>query len=177
MHFTTLKMHLTVFMFYLKNLYVKIILSKGRWTLKLKIEQSDEYSEAEIIIRCNCIDKNLQRIIEQIQLSKFMLTAYKDDSTILLKSDVVFYLESVDEKTFIYCKSEVYSSPMKLYELEEMLKKSTFVRVSKSCILNIDYLESVRPLLNGKMEATLSNNEKIIINRHYVSEFKKKFGL
>lgn len=144
--------------------------------MKLKIEQSDEYSEAEIIIRCNCIDKNLQRIIEQIQLSKFMLTAYKDDSTILLKSDVVFYLESVDEKTFIYCRNEVYSSSMKLYELEEMLKKSTFVRVSKSCILNIDYLESVRPLLNGKMEATLSNNEKIIINRHYVPEFKKKFG-
>lgn len=145
--------------------------------MKLKIEQSEEYSEVEITIHCNTIDKNLQKIIEQIQLSSFIITAYKNGSTLLLKPDVIFYLESVDEKTFIYCRNDVYSSPMKLYELEEMLKATSFVRISRSCILNIDYLESVRTLLNGKMEGSLSNGEKVIINRHYVPEFKKKFGL
>lgn len=150
---------------------------QGGRKLKLRIEQSDEYNEVEIIIKCNMIDKNLQKIIEHIQMSSFILTASKDGNTILLKADNVYYLESVDEKTFIYCENKVYSSAMKLYELEEILKKSSFVRISKSCILNINYLESVRNLFNGKMEALLSNGEKVIINRHYVPEFKKKFGL
>lgn len=145
--------------------------------MKLTVEQSAEYAETEIIIHCNTIDRTLQKLIEQIQLSSYILTVQKENSTILLKPDAVYYLESVDEKTFVYIKNEVYSSSMKLYELEEYLKNSSFVRISKSCILNINYLESVRPLLNGKMEATLSNDEKVIINRHYVPEFKKKFGL
>ena len=43
--------------------------------------------------------------------------------------------------------------------------------------LNIEKLQSLKPLINGKLEANLKNNEKILINRHYVPEFKKKFGI
>ncbi|MGN0536950.1 MAG: LytTR family DNA-binding domain-containing protein [Acutalibacteraceae bacterium] len=145
--------------------------------MKLYIEQSDCYKETEIIIHCSILDRNLQKIIEQIQLASCILTVQKDDQTLLLKPDTVCYLESVDDKTFVYTEKEVYESQMKLYELEEFLKQASFVRISKSCILNINYLESVRPLLNGKMEALLSNGERIIVNRHYVPEFKRKFGL
>lgn len=66
---------------------------------------------------------------------------------------------------------------MKLFELEETLTNSSFVRISKSCILNIDFIEKVKPMLNGKYEVLLINGEKLIINRHYVPIFKKKFGL
>ena len=86
-------------------------------------------------------------------------------------------LKSVDEKTFIYCENDVYESRMKLFEFEEALINSSFVRISKSCILNIDFIEKVKPMLNGKYEVLLINGEKLIINRHYVPDFKKKFGL
>ena len=78
----------------------------------------------------------------------------------------------------------MYESNLKLYELEEQLKNTSYIRVSKSIILNIEKLQSVKPLINGKLEANLKNNEKILINnekilinRHYVPEFKKKFGI
>ena len=44
-------------------------------------------------------------------------------------------------------------------------------------ILNIHYLKSVKALFNGKYEAMLINDEKLIISRRYVSSFKKEFGL
>ncbi|MFR9043004.1 MAG: LytTR family DNA-binding domain-containing protein, partial [Intestinibacter bartlettii] len=88
-----------------------------------------------------------------------------------------YYIESVEEKTFVYLEKEVYESNLKLYELEEQLKNTSYIRVSKSIILNIEKLQSVKPLINGKLEANLKNNEKILINRHYVPEFKKKFGI
>ena len=72
--------------------------------------------------------------------------------------------------------AEVFSSDKKLYELEEQFKDSSFVRISKACILNIDHLDSVKVLINGRLEARLLNGEKLIINRHYVSAFKKKLG-
>ena len=101
----------------------------------------------------------------------------KDNSTKILKIEDICYFESVDEQTFVYTQEDVYSCQKKLYEAEEILSDTSFVRISKSCILNIDYLESVRALLNGKLEGTLSNDERVIINRHYVPAFKKKFGV
>lgn len=145
--------------------------------LKLTIDRSPEYIEAEINIKCGEIDKTIQDVIDLVQNKQRNLSVQQDGSTKTIPLSAVYYLESVDEKTFVYSKGEVFSTGMKLYEAEEMLSGTSFVRISKSCILNIDTLDSVRVLMNGKMEAALDNGEKLIINRHYVPGFKKKFGL
>ena len=145
--------------------------------LKLTIDKSPKYIEAEINIKCDEIDKTIQDVIDLVQNKQRNISVQQDGSTKTISLGSVYYLESVDEKTFVYGKDEVFSTVMKLYEAEEILSGTSFVRISKSCILNIDILDSVKVMLNGKMEATLDNGEKLIINRHYVPGFKKKFGL
>lgn len=144
--------------------------------MKLKIEMFDTCKETEVNIKCKEIDNRLKKAIDILKSDK-SFTVRKDNSTKVLKIEDIYYFESVDEQTFAYTQDDVYSCQKKLYEVESVLSDTSFIRISKSCILNIDYLESVRALLNGKLEGTLSNNEKVIINRHYVPEFKKKFGL
>lgn len=145
--------------------------------MKLVIEQNGNFQETEIIIRCSSINSELQKIIDAIKISSFTITAYKDGYLQKINHEDICYIESVDEKTFIYCENDVYDCKMKLFELEETLTNSSFVRISKSCILNIDFIEKVKPMLNGKYEVLLINGEKLIINRHYIPIFKKKFGL
>ena len=48
-----------------------------------------------------------------------------------------------------------------------------FVQISKSCVLNINALDNIKPLMNSRMEATLKNGEKIHINRKYLSGVKQ----
>lgn len=145
--------------------------------MKLIIEQSTYQEETEIVIRCSAIDSDLQKIIDEIRLLSFSINGYKDGTVRRISHENIYYIDCVDEKSFIYCENDVYDCRMKLYELEDILIKSTFVRISKACILNIKFIDSVRPLINGKYEALLINGEKLIINRHYVPDFKKKFGL
>lgn len=61
----------------------------------------------------------------------------------------------------------------RLYQLKEKLQSSGFVQISKSCLLNINALESIRPLFNSRMEATLKNGEKVCVNRKYLKDVKK----
>lgn len=145
--------------------------------MRLKIEQDDMIQDVEIIIKCKTIDDKLKNIIETINRSYFFLSVSKEGVYRQLSPQKIFYIESVDEKTFVYCSDEVYDCNKKLYELEDELTKLSFVRISKSCILNVDSLDSVRPLINGKMEALLLNGERLVINRHYVRDFKRKFGI
>ena len=145
--------------------------------MKLKIEQSACYEETEIDIRCKSLDEQIRQIIDIANRSTKAITVKSDGASKIIKTQSIYYFESVDEKTFVYCRDKVYSSDMKLYEAESLLINTSFVRISKACILNVDVLDSVRVLINGKMEALLLNGEKLIINRHYVPEFKKKFGM
>lgn len=142
--------------------------------MKLIIDQSLEHQEVEITIKCGLIDENLERLIAQIRLFSFSIAGKKDGMSHLIRLEDVFYFESTDNKTFLYGEQDVYECSYKLYELEGHLASSHFVRISKSCILNVAKLASVRALLNGKFEATLANKEKLIINRHYVQALKEK---
>ena len=146
--------------------------------MKIIIEESDDYQENEILIKCqNQNDEEIQRIIQNIQSLQTSLICKKEKAYLRIYLENILYIESIDEKTFLYTIDDVYEASQKLYELEQNLQSQGFLRISKSCILNLQYLQHVRSLFNGKYEATLTNNEKLTINRSYVPAFKKAFGL
>ena len=105
------------------------------------------------------------------------LVGIKDGKMNLIDPKDVYYFESVDNKTFIYCLKEIYESKLKLYEINSEFENSSFFRASKSIILNLSKIKNLSPAFNGRFEATLKNNEKVIISRQFVPDLKKKLGL
>lgn len=142
--------------------------------IRLKIDESALYEKVEIFIKCPRIDSRLEKVIQMIKQSDLPINGYKDERTYNLTIDNLYYIESVDNQTFLYDELHVYESNLKLYELEECLADTSFIRISKNLIVNVIYIESVKALFNGRFEAILSNKEKVIVNRHYVKRFKEK---
>lgn len=146
--------------------------------MKINIERITAPCETEISITCsNNPDEKTKSLIRQLQFFVHEVVGYKQGEAHRLSLQDVFYIDYVDEKTFFYLAHEVYETQQKLYEWESQLENTSFVRISKSTILNTEKLNSVRPLLGGKMEATMINGEKQIINRHYIPQFRQKFGI
>lgn len=145
--------------------------------MKLNIFKRAEFTEPEVTLKYSEETPQIENLIDTLRIFCQSIQAEKNGSNHTITLDEIFYIESVDEKSYIYTKDDVFDCKHKLYTLEKMFQDTSFIRVSKSCILNIARLKSVRPFINGKFEATMRNGEKIIINRHYVADFKKKFGL
>ena len=103
--------------------------------MKLLIEQSLNVKEPEITIKCGIMDERLKELIEYIKLYSFSVVGIKDKVKKSVPLESIYYFESVDNKTFLYTLNEVYECQEKLYELEEILKSTSFVRVNKKCIL------------------------------------------
>ncbi len=131
----------------------------------------------EIIICCHEISDEVMSLANSIKGQKSFLLASKDSEIFKLDTKEIFYIESVDNKTFIYCKNNIYETKQKLYELEGILKGTKFFRCSKSMILNIGKIRSVSPSVNSRFEAKLVNGETAIISRQYVPTLKKKLGM
>lgn len=142
--------------------------------MKINIEQSEDFNDVEINIKCRNLDERLENLISTIRLYGSSVSGKKDNKTYFLKLEDILYFDTVDEKVFIYTLDSVYETTLKLYALEERFEGTSILRVSKSTILNLMKVESVSPLLNGKIEAELQNGEKIIISRQYVSKLRQK---
>lgn len=145
--------------------------------MKITIETPKEGEEDEIIVRCSTLDDRLMKLISSLKAESFQLTGYVDDKIVKLLPKDVFYFESVDNRVYAYAGKGVYEVHKKLYEIEEEYANTDFLRISKSAIVNVAKIAYIRPLLNGRFEAKLKNEEKIIINRQYVMELKKKLGI
>ncbi|MDD6081532.1 MAG: LytTR family DNA-binding domain-containing protein [Oscillospiraceae bacterium] len=145
--------------------------------MKIRIETPLDSEEDEIVIRCRKLDSRIMTVIEAYNRESKELYGYKGNTAELLSCEDIYYFESVDNKVYAYARSEVYEIKHKLYEIEELYQFSNLLRCSKSMILNISKIKCVTPLFNGRMEAHLKNDEKIIISRQYVSSLKKKIGI
>ena len=71
----------------------------------------------------------------------------------------------------------MYEIKARLYELEDKLSNTTFVRISKSVIANLRKLKSIKRTKGSRLEADLSNGEKLIVSRQYVGTIKDKLGV
>lgn len=142
--------------------------------MKLIIQKDPAIHETEIKIKCSDIDARLGRLIKSIKQYAFIFQAKTESGLCFVPAEDVYYIDSVDGKTFIYLKEKVLSCAESLSEFEGKLAGSTFVRISKNCILNISYLEYVNPLWNHRLEAILTNGEKLIVARHYIESLKEK---
>jgi DNA-binding LytR/AlgR family response regulator len=105
------------------------------------------------------------------------ITCKKDNKTYRIRLDEVFYIETVDERLFIYCEDAVYENRMRLYEAEQVCMDSLFFKASKSMLINIKKIENMKPSLSGRFEITMRNGERLLVSRKYVGELKKMMGL
>lgn len=133
----------------------------------------DKDSSLEVQIKYPSMNAQLQQLIQKIKSLDIKLVGSDNKRNSLLNIYDIFYIESVDRKTFIYTKDQVFRSNKKLYELMDELKGFGFVQINKSCIMNMDVLDSVKTIFNSRLKATLTNGEKVIITRTYIPEVKK----
>ena len=140
--------------------------------VKLNIEEIPADGHAEVIIRCHQLTPQLKQIIELLEAGTSTLVAYDGDEIYKLHPTDIFYIESLERKTFLYGKNKVYESRAKLYELEEALAAFNYFRASKSLLVNLEKVQSFNRAASRKFEAVLQNGEKVLISRHFVSNLK-----
>ena len=131
-------------------------------------------SETETLeIKCHNVSDEVREIVSFIKSRQGVISGKKDGTICEIPILDVFYFEAVDNRSFVYTASDNYEINMRIYELEEMLGKGSFVRVQKGMILNLLKIKSIKPGLSGRYVALLKNREEVIISRNYVPALKK----
>lgn len=143
--------------------------------MKITLKENKIKNDIEVIIEYPEMSETVNRIEHAIKSVDNPVRCLDDDGNICcVRVSDIFYIESVEKRIFIYTKDKVYRAELQLYQYAEKLYSFGFEQISKTCILNINMLASVKPIFNSKMEALLENGEKVIISRNYISAIKRR---
>lgn len=145
--------------------------------MNVTITENPALDDIEVSVACPRIDERVQRIVASLGAFDRVLIGERDGATFRVGVEDVCYAETVDDKTFLYTADAVYQTPLKLYELEERLAGTEFVRASKQMLVNFDHVASIRPALNARLQLMLDNGEAAIVSRQYAPAIKRKLGL
>ena len=136
--------------------------------MDVEIEQVGRERKEQVLIRCHAVTEEVREIAAFVKSRQGSLTGVKDSRQYEIAVSDIYYFESVDGKTFLYTKDQVYETSYRIYELESMLRPKNFLRVSTSMLLNLMKIRSIQSALNGRFAAVLLSGEEVIISRNYV---------
>lgn len=98
----------------------------------------------------------------------------------IFPEDIVYVSKNKENKTVsIYTTNNQYISTYTLQELENKLNAYDFLRVHKSYLINMSYVQELKPYYNGTYNLYLDkyDEQPIPVSRNYVKRLRNKIEL
>lgn len=145
--------------------------------MKIRIWTDEKYKEPEIVICAEKQTEYINRIRDSIQhVLNAKFTGYRKDVTQILISDDIIRIYAEKDKVLAECQTGIYTMKEKLYELEEKMDKNSFVRISRSEIVNIRRVNKLDYSLTGTIKMYLEGGTITYVSRRNVSRIKDILG-
>lgn len=145
--------------------------------MKIEINIDEKITDMEIVVTCNRLTPKVEKILTALRMMDCQMIGKKDNEIHILDIAQIIYIESVERKCFIYTADDVYESDFPLYELERQLAEYGFFRVSKSFLIHLPSIHSLKADINRRIRITMVNGEQIIASRQYAEGLKKRLGV
>lgn len=122
--------------------------------VRAKHDQKGSYQH--ILDQIRKRDGYLQRIMVKQGSRLFYV---KTDDIMYISAEQKYMELHVDKKTFLIRET--------MNSIEESLDPSKFVRIHRSILLNVEYMQEVQPWFHGDCTVLLKNGEKLTLSRRY----------
>ena len=156
--------------------------------MRVEIRISEDTQEPYAILCTKKLTENLVRLTELLKRipeegipipeigQAAVLTVQEEERMVVLRPEEIYLIRVEQEKTIVYGKTKSYVSGKRLYELERYLGTG-FMRISKSALVNLRYLDYVEASFHGMMLLKLKNQSQEYVSRKYLPNLKEYLGL
>ena len=144
--------------------------------VEVKIDKS--VAKPRVIIVTSEITEEINALVQTLSESgPRMIAGFRDDTVTVLDEKDILRINAANGRVYAVLPSGEYILRLRLYELEERLKSSRFVRISNSEIINLKKVGSFDLSFAGTICVTLTDGSKTYVSRRYVTKIKEVLGI
>ncbi len=146
--------------------------------MQIEIKIDTNCKETKVIVVTEKITDDVNALIRKIaDETPQILTGFQGDLLEILDQQDIFHIYSSKGKVIAVTGRGEYLLRLRMYELEERLDKTSFVRISNSEIINLKKVKKFDLSYTGTICVSLTNGTVTYVSRRYVSKIKQVLGI
>lgn len=149
--------------------------------MNIEVILDEIYKEVNVKIFSASYSKEVETIKEAIEnLQKNpseKIVAFKKDEIKILDYKEISRFYSENNKLYLDSKRERYLTKLRIYELEERLPRNKFIKISRSEIVNLDYVEKLDLSFTGTIALKMKDGKVTYVSRRNIKKFKEILGI
>ena len=147
--------------------------------MKIRVELDETYKDVSVTIQAPEATQEVEEIVGLLERKNGSchLTGFQEEKMRILKPCDICRLSAWKGRVIAETQSDQYEIRMKLYEVEHRLKKGTFIRISRSEIINMDWIDYFECDFTGTLVIVLRNGKKTYVSRRYTKNIKERLGV
>ena len=144
--------------------------------MRLIKTKEENIEENYLELHYDKIDDETNAVLERLRDTLRYIEGTFEDRKVTIALTDIFYIETVDRKTFAYTKDMCVEIKEALRDILEEYSNIGFARISKSSVVNIYKIKKLQGDINMRVIIFLKNDEKLIMNRSYKNEFYERLN-
>jgi DNA-binding LytR/AlgR family response regulator len=146
--------------------------------MQIEIKIDDSCKDPKIIVVTNEMTDEINLLLKKLsEDTPQVIAGFSGGAVTILEQEDIIRIYAEDGKIFAITMKGEYNMRLRLYELEERLDKSLFVRISNSEIINLRKVKGFDLSFSGTICVKLSNGESTYVSRRYVAKIKQVLGI
>ncbi len=146
--------------------------------MKVEVKIDNTVSEPKIIILTNKMTDEIDEIVRKIsETEPEMIAGFYEDTVRILDQKDIYRIYAEGGHVYAETENGTYSLRQRLYEMEERLRRYSFVRISNSEIINLKKVKMFDLSFTGTICVSLTNKTVTYVSRRYVSKIKDVLGI
>ncbi len=147
--------------------------------MKVEVQIDPALDEPVIVLRAPMPTEEVEQLARLLraQDAPRPFTVYAEREAVRVSRSMVLRFYAEDKGVLCQTGKGTFTVRARLYELEEELAGTRFVRVSNSEIVNLDRVTALDLTLTGTIKMTLEGGTVCWVSRRYVKKIKGALGL
>jgi len=146
--------------------------------VEIEIKINPEYKIPKVIVLTDKVTDEVNAIVARLSEEvPQLISGFRDNVLKILEQEEIIRVYSSDGKIIAVTDEGEFFLRQRLYEMEERLDSSRFVRISNSEIINLKKVKSFDMSFAGTICVSMSDSAVTYVSRRYVSKIKKILGI
>ena len=146
--------------------------------MKIEIKIDESCAETKIIVVTSKVTEEVNEIVKRLSSERpRMIAGFKDGRATMLEPNRIYRVYASAGKVYAEAESGTHLLRMRLYEAEQRLANSSFVRISNGEIINLKKVKGFDLSFVGTICVSLSNGTVTYVSRRHVAKIKQLLGI
>ncbi len=146
--------------------------------MQIEVKIDTACSEPKIVIVTDKMTGEINEVLKKLsETAPHIIVGFHADTAQPLEQSQIYRVFASAGKVYAVTDEGEYQLRLRLYEVENRLDKSSFVRISNSEIINLRRVKGFDISLSGTICVHLTNGMVTYVSRRYVSRIKQVLGI